>query len=172
MPAEFLVTSCTDFGKDSSLITTQKHGIYILSGNKLSSLPISGAEANGPLIFTNSCRIDDETFVLGTYLNGCYIIDKKGKVLQNFSRKSGLQNNIIRSVFSDQNQNIWLGLDRGIDFIAFNNAVKHINPANLDDGAGYSSVIFNNRLYFGLSNRIYQTPLAPVKDLSNLTKRV
>ncbi len=168
LPVDFLMTSCIDFGTDSSLITTQKHGLFLLAGNNLKAFPVTGQGINPNQIFISACRVDDETFILGTYLNGCYIFDKKGNINQNFSHRSGLQNNTVRSVFSDRNQNIWLGLDRGIDFIAFNNAVKHINPAKLDDGAGYSSVIFNNRLYFGLSNRIYQTPLSPVKDLSYL----
>lgn len=169
LPASFYITSCTEFGKDTSLVTTQRNGIFLLAGNQMTSLPLTGAPIDPNQNFSGSKKIDDETFVLGTYLNGCYIIDKKGTVVQNFSRKVGLQNNNVRSLFSDRNQNIWLGLDRGIDFIAFNNAVKHINPAIFDEGAGYSSVIFNNRLYIGLSNRIYQLPLEPVKDYSYIT---
>jgi hypothetical protein len=36
----------------------------------------------------------------------------------------------------------------------------------MNDGAGYSVAIYNNDLYFGLSNGIYQLPLSDVKDLS------
>jgi ligand-binding sensor domain-containing protein/DNA-binding CsgD family transcriptional regulator len=169
LPESFYMTSCTEFGTDTSLVTTQKNGVFLMAGQEMTPLTLTGSDINPYQNFTGSSRIDDETFVVGTYLNGCYILDRRGTVIQNFSRKAGLQNNNIRSLFSDKNRNIWLGLDRGIDFIAFNNAVKHINPANLDDGTGYSSVIFNNHLYIGLSNRIYQLPLSQVKDFSYIT---
>lgn len=93
-------------------------------------------------------------------------MNKKGLVIENFSKKEGLQNSNVRSLFSDQNQNIWLGLDNGIDFIAFNNAIKHINPTAMNDGGGYAVAIHNNHFYFGLSNGLYQVPLPEIKDLS------
>jgi hypothetical protein len=66
----------------------------------------------------------------------------------------------------DRNRNIWLGLDNGIDFIAFNNAIKHINLAVMNSGAGYAAVIHHKKLFLGLSNGIYAVPLPYIQDLS------
>src|SRR5690606_24626470 len=43
----------------------------------------------------------------------------------------GLQKNNVRKVFIDRNQNLWLALDDGIDFIAVNSAVKYITDSLL-----------------------------------------
>ncbi|HZE85615.1 MAG TPA: triple tyrosine motif-containing protein, partial [Puia sp.] len=116
--------------------------------------------------FSGAVPIDDESFIVGTYNNGFYLIDKKGIVIENLSKREGLQNSNVRSLFRDRNHNIWLGLDSGIDFIAFNNAIKHINPPILNSGSGYAAVIYNNSLYLGLSNGIYELPLPDIRDLS------
>ncbi len=166
LPAGFDITDITCFGKDSCLLTTHKNGMYILTGSRLSQLKLSGIEMDPYQNFSGSVILDEENFIVGTYTNGFYLISKKGVVIENFSKKEGLQNSNVRSLFSDRNHNIWLGLDSGIDFIAFNNAVKHINPAIMNDGAGYAVIINDNNLYFGMSNGIYQLPLPDIKDLS------
>ncbi|MES1198132.1 MAG: triple tyrosine motif-containing protein [Chitinophagaceae bacterium] len=166
LPPGFDITDISCFDKDSCLLTTHRNGMYVLSGSQLSPLKLSGIEIDPYQNFSGSVKIDEENFIVGTYTNGFYLINKKGVVVENFSKKEGLQNSNIRSLFSDRNHNIWLGLDSGIDFIAFNNAVKHINPAIMNDGAGYAATIYNNSLYFGLSNGIYQLPLPDIKDLS------
>jgi DNA-binding CsgD family transcriptional regulator len=111
-------------------------------------------------------RVDEENFIVSTYTNGFYLINKKGQVLENLSKREGLQNNNVRSLFMDRNHNIWLGLDSGIDFIAFNNAIKHINLAVMNSGSGYAAVIHHNKLFLGLSNGIYALPLPDIQDLS------
>ncbi|HMJ46582.1 MAG TPA: triple tyrosine motif-containing protein, partial [Ferruginibacter sp.] len=78
----------------------------------------------------------------------------------------GLQNNNILDIFLDKENNLWLGLDNGIDFIAYNNAIKHIYPDYLNEGSGYAASIYNNELYIGTSNGLYKTQLYDEKDLS------
>src|SRR5690606_37300152 len=103
---------------------------------------------------------------LATTVEGCIIIDKKGNPIQQFSRLEGLQNNNVLSVFPDKNKNLWLGLDHGIDFIAYNSAIKHIFPDAVNEGAGYSAIIFNKQLYIATTNGLYRAPLYEMKDMS------
>ena len=166
LPADFDITDITSLNKDSSIITTQGSGLYILTRKKLLALNLSGMTVDHSQTFSGAVKIDDENFIVGTYTNGCYLISTRGVVLEKFSKKEGLQNSNVRSLFCDKNHNIWLGLDRGVDFIAFNSSIKHINPPIMNDGAGYSVVIYDNHLYFGLSNGIYQLTLSDLKDLS------
>jgi DNA-binding CsgD family transcriptional regulator len=166
LPKELQITSTITIGLDSSLVTTQQNGLFILTGDSLLPFHPSGKGFFSNQTFTGAVQVDDETFIVGTYTNGFYLINKKGQVLENLSKREGLQNNNIRSLFMDRNHNIWLGLDSGIDFIAFNNAIKHINLATMNSGSGYAAVIYHDRLYLGLSNGIYELPLPDVKDLS------
>lgn len=166
LPTGFNITDLTSLSKDSCLVTTQRNGLYILSNNKLTPFVLSGMAIDPYQYFSESVKIDEDHFITGSYTNGFYLISTKGVVIENFSKKEGLQNSNIRSLFIDKNGNIWLGLDSGIDFIAFNNAIKHINPPIMNDGAGYAVAIYKNNLFFGVSNGIYQLPLPDIKDLS------
>ncbi|RYZ48108.1 MAG: transcriptional regulator, partial [Chitinophagaceae bacterium] len=166
LPTDFQATAALAIGADSLLLTTGKHGLYLVTVAEIKPFPLKGHAISHTQYFSSLIRIDEKTFALGTYTNGCYIIDKEGNLIQNFSRRSGLQNNNIRSLYCDKNRNIWLGLDNGIDFIAYNNAVKHINPASLTNGSGYASAFLNNQLYLGLSDGLFQLPLPGLKDIS------
>jgi len=99
-------------------------------------------------------------------VNGCYVFNKKGEVIQNLSRKEGLQLNNILTLFLDRDNNLWLGLDDGIDFIAYNNAIKHIYPEKLNEGKGYTSLIYKDTLFVGTSNGFYKVPVSGKSDLS------
>jgi ligand-binding sensor domain-containing protein/DNA-binding CsgD family transcriptional regulator len=166
LPAIFQVTDIASLSNDSCVITTHESGLFILTGDKLSPFKLTGMDIDPFQTFSTVAKIDEENFIVGTYTNGFYLINTKGMVLENFSKKEGLQNSNVRSLFFDKNGNIWLGLDSGIDFIAFNSAIKHINPPVMNDGGGYAVAIYNNSLYFGLANGIYQLPLSDAKDLS------
>jgi len=166
LPDGFYITSITPFG-NKSLVTTSKDGLYLLNGNQLEVFPVSAPAFNNHQHFTSSAKIDDNNYLIGTYNNGFYHIDSTGAIIQNFSKKEGLQNSNIKSLFTDNNHNIWLGLDNGIDFIPFVNAVKHINPTVFNDAGGYAAVMYGNNLYFAMSNGIYELPLENISDFSN-----
>lgn len=165
LPVDDAVTGILPMQKDSALITTLKHGLFVLSKTGITKLP----SANNPL-FENeriyaSTAINSEWVALATSNSGVYIIDLKGNVIQRFSKTEGLQNNNVLSIFLDRQSNLWLGLDNSIDMIAYNSAIKQINPF-LKDGSGYTSIIKDNRLFLGTTNGLYSVPLQPMKDLS------
>src|SRR5690606_29044716 len=113
-------------------------------------------------------KLNDEMLVIATNINGCYIVNKEGTLVHNFSRKLGLQNNSVLSIIKDNNSNIWLGLNNGIDFIATSSAVRHINPEIFDEGVGHYSVVHRNNLYVGLSGSVFKLPLRDSTNISLL----
>ena len=165
-PKGFIVSTIFPFGNDSTFITTINSGFFILSGDKISKFHFKN---NNPFLnqrILTATPITKDWIAVGTNLQGCYIINKKGEIIQNLSRKEGLQINNILYLFVDGHSNLWLGLDNGIDFIAINNEIKHIYPENLNEGEGYTSIVFQNMLYVGTSNGLYKVPLNKEKDLS------
>jgi DNA-binding CsgD family transcriptional regulator len=169
LPDDFYITNITAFGKDSSLVTTSKNGLYILTGNKLKYWPLRGYGIDNHQLFSGAIKLSDKNLLIGTYTNGVFLADHNGNVVENISKKEGLQNSNVRTMFVDANSNIWLGLDNGIDYIAYTNAIKHVNPAIFKDGGGYSVSFYKNSLYFALSNGIYQIPVDSNSDLSHST---
>jgi ligand-binding sensor domain-containing protein/DNA-binding CsgD family transcriptional regulator/membrane protein implicated in regulation of membrane protease activity len=166
LPKDFLVTSIISYNNDTAIVTTLKNGIYFLANNNLSKFQTSSLDAITKKAIYTSVFIDGNRFLLATSLGGCFVVDKKGNLIQSFSTREGLQNNNVRHVFLDRNRNVWLGLDNGIDFIAYDNAIKQINPDAQNEGAGYAAIIHNNTLYIGTTNGLYSTSLDGSKNIS------
>ncbi len=159
------VTNILSLNKDSALITTLKDGLFILNSTSITQLPSANNQFFATERIYAATAVNAEWMALATSNSGVYIIDLKGNIIQNFSGKEGLQNNNVLSIFLDRQSNLWLGLDNGIDFIAYNSAIKQINPF-LQNGSGYTTIIHNNTLFAGTSNGLYSVPLQPMKDLS------
>lgn len=102
-----------------------------------------------------STQINENTFAFGTSTKGVFIVDKQGNVIHHINNKSGLQKSNVISVFADQSQNLWLGLDNGIDYIETSSPFSLIFPDNDLGGTGYAINITNNRIYFGTANGVY-----------------
>jgi ligand-binding sensor domain-containing protein/DNA-binding CsgD family transcriptional regulator len=162
------LTGLQQLGKDSILLTTLKQGLYVLYKKQLSKFKFA---QNSPFINQQimcALALGQNRIAIGTHMGGCYIITRKGEIIQNISRKEGLQNNTVLGLFLDRDQNLWMGLDDGIDFVAYNSAIKHIYPERLNEGAGYSAMMFDHYLYIGTSNSLYKIAAGNVKDLSTI----
>jgi DNA-binding CsgD family transcriptional regulator len=166
LPPGFIVSSMFSLGSDSSFLTTITSGFYVLCKDKLTPFRFAGFNPLQNQRILTAIPVTRDWIAVGTNMNGCYVINKKGEIIQNLSRKEGLQINNILSLFLDKDNNLWLGLDDGIDFIAYNNAIKHIYPERLNEGKGYTSLIYQDALYVGTSNGFYKVPLNGKTDLS------
>lgn len=160
------ISAILPYHEGSVLITTIKNGIYILSPSngvtKLNS-EITGRFEKDRIY--SAAKVNDNGIALATSHGGVYILDETGHLIQQFTKTEGLQNNNVLSIFLDKQQNLWLGLDNGIDYVAYNSAIKHINP-NLHDGSGYTSIIHNKYLYAGTSAGLFRVAVQNLKDLS------
>jgi ligand-binding sensor domain-containing protein/DNA-binding CsgD family transcriptional regulator len=165
-PSNLAVSALLHLSGDSILITTLKSGVFVLSGHRLSPFNFKGADPFLNQLILCAIVMDDGNIAAGTQLGGLYVINKNGQVIENLTRNEGLQNNTILGLFLDKDRNLWMGLDDGIDFIAYKSAIRHVYPENLNEGAGYSAMLFNHSLYIGTSNRLYELPVDGNKDLS------
>jgi ligand-binding sensor domain-containing protein/DNA-binding CsgD family transcriptional regulator len=159
------VTGILPVHKDSILITTLKNGIYIGYKNELTKLSSSVINEIEKERIYAATIVNEDRVALATSNAGVFIIDLKGQLIQRFSGNEGLQNNNVLCIFLDKQSNLWLGLNNGIDFIAYNSAIKKIKP-NKSDGSGYTLLVHNNTLYTGTSSGLFYVPLQPEKDLS------
>jgi hypothetical protein len=166
VPKGARITSFTAINKDSSLLTTLSHGLYILHQDQLNLFESADLKLIAGKNVYGSVMIDTNRIALITNLAGCFILSQKGELIQRLSKQDGLQTNNILSIFLDRGKNLWLGLDNGIDFVVYNNAIKHIYPDYQEHGAGYTSIVFNNDLYIGTANGLYRAPLTSNVDLS------
>ncbi|MBP6686365.1 MAG: hypothetical protein KA160_00800 [Lacibacter sp.] len=165
LPKSDPVTSIMDMENGGSVITTLKNGLYRLSPNSITAI----VSPNGDLFKRQriyaAVKISKQWLALATNNGGVYITDNTGVIVQQFSSTEGLHNNNVLSIFSDNRQNLWLGLDNGIDFIAYNSAIKLIKPM-MKEASGYALLIKGQELFAGTSGGLYQVPLQSMADLS------
>jgi ligand-binding sensor domain-containing protein/DNA-binding CsgD family transcriptional regulator len=168
--ANLSITGITEFSKDTLLVTTRKNGLFIMTGTSL----IKKATATDGILLTDLInfvqKVGTDRYAIGTSAKGLIIIDGRGKLIEQFSNNQGLQNNNVHGVLSDNNRNLWLGLENGLDFINYNTSVKNIYPNRENLVKSNAVSIFNNKLFIGTSNGLYAAPLsAQQKDISMTT---
>jgi len=139
------------------LMATVKNGLFSYS-------PDTGVRSwEGP---TNSFLKDNRItrikglkngfLAIGTALGGVVVLSKEGIPIYWIDKKAGLENNTIRSVYVDGNNNLWLGLDNGIAYISIADPVTFFYPDGALEGTSYAIEIFENNIYIGTTNGLYQ----------------
>lgn len=163
------ITSIQKYGKDTLLLSTLKNGFFILGKDFILDKKTESDEVFKQHRVYRTLKISEQTYAVATSSAGCLIIDKNGHIHQKLSADEGLYINKLRSVFLDHNRNLWLGLDDGINFVAFNNAIKYIYPDKEKQTSSYSTLVNQGKLYVGTSNGIYVNPIEPnINDFSLL----
>lgn len=155
------ITSIVNYQADTILISTLKNGLYLLTGANLTRMKTAADAFFIKNRINKVLKLKDGTFLIATASAGCVIINKNGVLLQHFDNTDGLQDSQVRSIFQDDSENLWLGLEDGIDFITYNNALKYITPNKRKQTGGYAAQILNHQLFIGTSNGLYSTPLPP-----------
>lgn len=155
-----------ELGNDSLLLVSLTHGFFLLRHDTIKAFqsPYLNTIANQNIY--GATLLGSDRIALISNLSGCMIIDRKGNFIQRFTKKEGIQQNNVLSLFLDKDKNLWLGLDNGIDLITYSNSIKNIFPEPEDRNAGYASCIYNNQLYLGVTSGAYKVNLGNEKDLS------
>ena len=161
-----VITSILETAKGGFLITTLKNGVYLLNEEGLSAVNLPGYIIDAH-IYT-AAGINGVAFALGTTSDGVYIIDEEGAILRHFNGDTRLQNNNVLSIFIDREDNLWLGLDKGIDLLDYNSSIQTIRPVYNTPAACYTALIYKDQLVIGTSDGLYKTKLTQpkTKDLS------
>ncbi|HVW95332.1 MAG TPA: triple tyrosine motif-containing protein [Mucilaginibacter sp.] len=162
------VTGITSYQKDTLLVATQKNGLYLLAGTSLKKKPTDIDDILFREMITCAQRLPDNHFAIGTMSKGLFIIDQKGKLVEHFSTGEGLQNNNIHSILIDNDENLWLGLENGIDFVNYNTSVMHISPGRENKTKSNSAIVFKNKLFIGTSNGLFSIPVSQGTDISRI----
>src|SRR5690606_30830412 len=71
---------------------------------------------------------------------------------------NGLQNNTVLSLKTDNEQNIWAGLDNGIDRIDIRSPLYYYSDETGSIGTVYAAVIFNGNIYLGTNQGLFYSP--------------
>lgn len=155
------VLSILPYKEAGMLIGTARDGLFLFDGTSI--VPWLN-EADG---FLKSFQLNNgqvlmgRYFAYGTILNGIVIINEAGRVVQQINKSSGLQNNTVLSLYSDNEQNLWAGLDNGIDRVELNSPLYFYFDKKGDLGTVYSSIIYQGNIYLGTNQGLFYSRLNP-----------
>ncbi len=151
---DFEIWSIIETEDSNLVIGTSRHGLYKYENGKLTKWETSVNEMIEQYKLFSATKILDNYIAFGTILNGVFISDFEGNIIQHINRDKGLQNNTILSIFSDKDKDLWLGLDNGIDYIEINSPISFIsNSYSL--GSGYCCRVFEDKLYLGTNQGVF-----------------
>ncbi|WP_418262693.1 triple tyrosine motif-containing protein [Flavobacterium faecale] len=141
--------------EDNLLIATQKAGFYKLSGKELTKITteIDNEFLDGSVY---SCiALSDGNYAIGTVSHGIFILTSEGKKKYHISQRKGLSNNTALSLFEDNEKNLWIGLDNGINCINLNSPIQSYVDDSGVLGTVYASQLYQGNLYVGTNQGLF-----------------
>ncbi len=136
------------------LIATASNGCFLYDGSKLEQWDSELSETLRQTQIFSVSRIGESSIAFGTIQKGLIITDTSGNIKLWLHRGKGLQNNTVLSLKVDSYENLWLGLDNGIDYVEINSPLRYLS---YQDGlsSGYAAILHKGKLYLGTNQGVY-----------------
>lgn len=144
---------------DKTLILTQDKGFIELDNTGLKPWNIPADSVLQDVSVFSSIQLKDKSFVLGTISDGLIHLTKSGEVNYKINQSNGLSNNTILALHEDMDNNLWLGLDNGINCINIKSPYHIYYDYKGMIGSVYTSKVHNNMLYLGSNQGLFYKPL-------------
>jgi hypothetical protein len=148
------VKTILPFQTNGFLIGTTSHGLFYYDGKTIIPWETEANEKFREYQINNGLVLGDR-LIFGTIVKGLFILDMNGKIVNHLHVENGLQNNTVLSLCSDRNGSVWVGLDKGIDHVFFDNLLDIYQEQGEQLGAVYTAAFLNNILYVGTNRGIF-----------------
>ncbi len=102
--------------------------------------------------------LHDGGWAIGTILDGAYILRASGQLRCHLNRENGLQNNTVLALLEDRDGNLWMGLDRGIDYAALRSPLTFFTDQTGKIGTVYAAAVHKGHLFIGTNQGVFQAP--------------
>jgi DNA-binding CsgD family transcriptional regulator len=155
--------------KDGKLILGLiNKGLYIFDGKSLTPWDSDISRHLNENIVFSGIRLKNGLYAFGSIQNGVYIAGENGEILQHVNRYKGLLNNTVLSLFEGSNNNLWLGLDNGIDYLEIHSPLS-IYDHTFHIESTYASVVHKGILYVGTNQGLFYSEIKELDNTHSLT---
>jgi DNA-binding CsgD family transcriptional regulator len=139
---------------DETVLIGTTEGIYSYSGSTFNRWQGEQSSEVVQNSINTMVRTNDK-IIIGTILNGIYIYDLDFRLLKNINSETQLLNNTVLSLAVDSFDNLWIGMDKGLTYIAFDTPLHtYWDPAH-PIGSVYAAALFQNELYIGTNQGVF-----------------
>ena len=153
--AQKIISTILPFGNNGFLIGTVRDGIFTFENNQFKEWAATTQPLSRHFQLNKGRRLTNGNYALGTILNGIYLLKPDGAPIFHINKENGLQNNTVLSMYEDRAQNLWLGLDKGIDLVDLTAPLTFFQDRTGKIGSVYSAAIFNSKLFVGTNQGLF-----------------
>ena len=143
---------------DGFRVLTSSKGFFSYRNNVLRPWKVLKSILQSELVYSG-LQLSNGNYVIGTIANGSYIVSENGRESKHFNFEKGLLNNTVLSIYEDEDSNLWLGLDNGINCIITKSPFEVYNDSKGQLGTVYASVRHQNKLYIATNRGLFYRPL-------------
>ncbi|MCB9307378.1 MAG: hypothetical protein H6565_12350 [Lewinellaceae bacterium] len=142
-------------GKGGVWAGTTDHGIFSIRNGQCKTWENSLNTEFKKYQLNKAVPLSDGGWAIGTILNGVYVLDPAGLQRFHLHRENGLQNNTVLALMQDRNGDLWIGLDRGIDFVALHAPLTLFSDQTGRIGTVYTAAEWRGKLYIGTNQGVF-----------------
>lgn len=138
------------------LIGTTDNGLFLFDGLKVSRYTIQDQAFINDGLLSGASVLDSGTIALSTYTSGSIIVDRfSGKTISSINYESGLPDDEILAIGSDQNKGLWLAHYYGLTRVDTRLPVRNFSSYKGLEGNIQNIESLNGIIYVSTSNGIY-----------------
>jgi ligand-binding sensor domain-containing protein/DNA-binding CsgD family transcriptional regulator len=157
---EFIHVKGTNIDFDIIAILPTKKGYYCLTREGemklLTDKGFTPIDLNVNLGTVNAAiKLTSGEYVVGTQSNGVFIFNSNFTLKNHLTKKEGLSDRTVKSLYEDAFHNLWIGLNNGIDYLKINLPFSLINEEVGIEGTGYAAIRYDNEIYLGTNTGVF-----------------
>ena len=154
---DILIVALLPYQEEQALVVTSENGLFLMEDGSIRPWRTAVSTfLEGHPVFCGA-RLSGGLYALGTTSSGLLLMDQEGKPLAHLNKQFGLQNNTVLCIYEDLSQNLWLGLDNGIDYVELGAPFSIIGSKQGVEGTGYASIVHDDKLFFGTNQGLFYT---------------
>lgn len=149
-----VISTLLPYREHGVLIATDFRGVYLYDGEQIRRFR---TEADAYIIANQlyTMAASKHCLAFGTVRRGVVLTDLEGRHCRYMTREDGLQNNTVLSMLFDSRDNLWMGLDNGLDMMPSIAPVMYLHDKDIDYGSGYTACEYRGTLYLGTNQGLY-----------------
>lgn len=151
---DFKIASIIPIVAQQLWIASQSGEIFIYDGEVFSEWNSDAHDLLTKALINSAITLKNGNIAIGTQSDGLLILSPEGKVLRQLNKERGLLSRTVLSLYQDNHENLWAGLNNGISYVELSSPFSIINEQILP-GTGYAALLDDNKLYLGTNNGVF-----------------
>ncbi len=171
------IYSMLPYPENKILIATREKGLMLMDEKQSlndSAIHFLNSKINTYLIndqVYGGVMLNNGSYAFATLKNGVLITDINCNTIQLLNKKSGLQEDIVKSVNTDNQNNLWVALGKGISHAEISSPLTSLNDAQGLKGSIQDIVKYKNSLYIATSLGVFKAVDGYFVPISGITSQ-